>query len=189
MEKVRVLMHSLIHDSHLSGKPIFLIIEIIKSLLTLSNTLCKSVFTQQSMGAFFFLKSLIRPCARSEQSLIYLPFRKALWFGDMSSVITACSLLLSSLDVTLYSTLQHDIGLKSAKLNELDTLGIRVRKVWFTSFSSFPEMKLLIASCYSFLPNPSSFDKRGIKTIRAWSFIWVHLKQGCFCLPFGEGSY
>ena len=87
----------------------------------------KSTF-RQSLLPIWLLKSLTSSWARKDASLISLPFKKALWFWEMSSSITCWSLFTSTFEINLYKILQHDMSLKSPKWEALEVLGINVTK-------------------------------------------------------------
>ena len=113
IEKCTEVMHFIIHwinrwgnlrDSRSSFK---------KTLWTESKALWMSTFMMQQGGVCF----LLRPLAKSWHSRTLnsnsLPFTNAPWPASMRLGMTSLSLKHKSLVIHLYSTLQHDIGLKS----------------------------------------------------------------------------
>ena len=115
----------------------------------LAKAFCISIF-KHNLLPIGLLKSLTSSCASSVQSLILLPFIKASWLCDISSPMTTCNLLAKILEINLQITLQQDIDLKSARLDELSDLGTRVRKVWLISCSIVQDLekKMNYSFCY-----------------------------------------
>jgi hypothetical protein len=74
-------------------------------------------------------------------SAINLPPRKAFYRGLIISARAITSLTERILEITLYTTLQQEIGLKSVVVETVADLGIRAMMEWLICLRSFPDTK------------------------------------------------
>jgi hypothetical protein len=74
-------------------------------------------------------------------SAINLLPRKAFYRGLIISARAITSLTERILEITLYTTLQQEIGLKSVVVETVADLGIRAMMEWLICLRSFPDTK------------------------------------------------
>lgn len=90
---------------------------------------------QKLLGVAFRLNPLTISFANLNLSPISLPLTNAAWLVKSKSDTTLDNLSASNFTWILYIVLTHEMGWKSDIFFVLDTLGMRVTKVWLISHS------------------------------------------------------